>query len=47
MTWKMARNTEKRGKEKCSLWDLDYSKKSEKRGKRELDTLGVGTWREN
>ena len=40
MTWNMARNTEKRKKNvKCTLYDLEYSKKTEKSMENEKHTL--------
>ena len=32
-TWKMARNSEKREKEKCKLQDMEHGEKTGKRGK--------------
>ena len=30
--------------EKCTTQDLEYSERTEKRGKRETDTVGPGIW---
>ena len=32
--------------EKCTTQDLEYSERTEKRGKRETDTVGPGIWQE-
>ena len=32
--------------EKCTLQDLEYGKKTEKRGKRETHMIGYGIWQE-
>jgi hypothetical protein len=32
--------------DKCTLYDLEYGEKTEKRGKWEMNTLGPGLWQE-
>ena len=42
----MVRNTEKNKKEKYTLQDLDYGKKTEKRGKCVANTVVTVIWRQ-
>ena len=44
MTWNMARNTENVTYEKCTLQDLEFGKKTDKRGKGETHILGHEIW---
>ena len=46
MTWNMAINTEKPEKEKCTLQDLEYGEKNDKRGKGETHMVVPEIWRE-
>ena len=39
--------TENVENEKCALYALEYWEKTEKRGKRDTHTVGLGIWREN
>ena len=43
----MAKNTEKGKNVKSTLRELEYDKKTEKRGKFDTNTFGPGIWREN
>ena len=49
MTWNMARNTEKceKMKKKCTVQDLECGENTEKRGRIETHTLGLGLWQIN
>ena len=42
----MAKNTEKDKNVKSTLRELEYDKKTEKRGKFDTNTFGPGIWRE-
>ena len=46
MTWNMARNTENVTYEKCTLQDLEFGMKTDKRGKGETHIVGHEIWRE-
>ena len=46
MTWNMARNTEKRENEKCTLYELEYGEKSDQQGKWEIHMVGYEIWKD-
>ena len=43
-TWNMARTLKNVKNEKCTLQDLDYGEKTEKRGKRDRNTIWPGNF---
>ena len=47
MTWNMARKLKIIENVKCTMQDLNYGEKTEKRGKRDTNTVRHGIWREN
>ena len=46
-TWIMGRNLKNMQNETQTLYDLEYSRNTEKRGKGEMLTMGLGIWLEN